>query len=51
MNTSTCVNRSSKKGVKGKTPYERYNGIELNIEHLGVFGSVVCEIHWEVEQP
>ena len=41
---STCVyvlNKSSTKGVKGKTPYERWNGRKPNISHLKIFGSVV----------
>ena len=41
---STCVyvlNRSSTKGVKGKTPYEKWNKRKLNVSHLRVFGSVV----------
>ena len=41
---STCVyvlNRSSTKGVKGKTPYEKWNKRKPNVSHLRVFGSVV----------
>ena len=41
---STCVyvlNRSSTKGVKGKTPYEKWNGRKPNVSHLRIFGSVV----------
>ena len=41
---STCVyvlNRSSTKGVKGKTPYERWNGRKPNVSHHRIFGSVV----------
>ena len=41
---STCVyvlNRSSTKGVKGQTPYEKWNGRKLNVSHLKIFGSVV----------
>ena len=41
---STCVyvlNRSSTKGVKGKTPYEKWNKRKPNVSHLRIFGSVV----------
>ena len=41
---STCVyvlNRSSTKGIKGKTPYEKWNGRKLNVSHLMVFRSIV----------
>ena len=40
---STCVYvlRSSTKGVKGQTPYEKWNGRKLNVSHLKIFGSVV----------
>ena len=41
---STCVyvlNRSSTKGVKGQTPYEKWNGRKPNVSHLKIFGSVV----------
>ena len=41
---STCVyvlNRSSTKRIKGKTPYEKWNGIKLNVSHLKVSESVV----------
>ena len=41
---STCVyvlNRSSTKGVKGHTPYEKWNGRKPNVSHLKIFGSVV----------
>ena len=41
---STCVyvlNRSSTKGVKGKTPYEKWNKRKPSVSHLKVFGSVV----------
>ena len=41
---STCVyvlNRSSTKGVKGKTPYERWNKRKPNMSHLRIFGSLV----------
>ena len=40
---STCVyvlNRSSTKGVKGKTPYKKWNGRKPNVSHLRIFGSV-----------
>ena len=35
------LNRSSTKGVKGKTPYEKWNKRKPNVSHLRVFGSVV----------
>ena len=41
---STCVyvlNRSSTKGVKGHTPYEKWNGRKPNVSHLKIFSSVV----------
>ena len=41
---STCVyvlKRSSTKGAKGKTPYEKWNGRKLDMSHLKIFGSVV----------
>ena len=41
---STCVyvlNRSSTKGVKGKTPYEKWNKRKPNVSHLRIFGSLV----------
>ena len=41
---STCVymlNRSSTKGVKGKTPYGKWNERKPNVSHLKIFGSVV----------
>ena len=41
---STCVyvlNRSSTKGVKGQTPYEKWNGRKPNVSHLKIFGLVV----------
>ena len=41
---STCVyvlNRSSTKGVKGKTPYEKWNKRKLSVSHLRIFRSVV----------
>ena len=41
---STCVyvlNRSSTKGVKRKTPYEKWNGRKPNVSHLRIFGSIV----------
>ena len=41
---STCVyvlNRSSTKGLKGKTPYEKWNGRKPNVSHLKVFRSSV----------
>ena len=41
---STCVyvlNRSSTKGVKGKTPYEKWNKRKPSVSHLKVFRSVV----------
>ena len=41
---STCVyvlNRSSTKGVKGKTPYKKWNGRKPNVSHLRIFGLVV----------
>ena len=34
-------NRSSTKGIKGKTPYEKWNERKLNVSHLKVFGSIV----------
>ena len=40
---STCVyvlNRSSTKGVKGKTPYEKWNKRKPSVSHLRIFGSV-----------
>ena len=40
----SCVyvlNRSSTKVLKGKTPYEKWNGRKPNVSHLKVFGSVV----------
>ena len=40
---NTCVyvrNRSSTKGVEGKTPYEKWKGSKLNVSHLRIFGSV-----------
>ena len=41
---STCVyvlNRSSTKGLEGKTPYEQWNGRKPNVSHLRIFGSIV----------
>ena len=41
---STCVyvlNRSLTKGIKGETPYEKWNGRKPNVSHLKVFGSIV----------
>ena len=41
---STCVyvlNMSSTKGVKGKTPYEKWNKRKSSVSHLRIFGSVV----------
>ena len=41
---STCVyvlNGSSTKGVKGQTPYEKWNGRKPNVSHLKIFGLVV----------
>ena len=41
---STCVyvlNRSSTKGVKGKTPYEKWNKRKPNVSHLRIFGFVI----------
>ena len=41
---STCVyvlNRSSTKGVKGKTPYKKWNKRKPNVSHLRIFGSLV----------
>ena len=41
---NTCVyvlNMSSTKGVKGKTPYEKWNGRKPNVRHPRIFGSVV----------
>ena len=38
---STCVyvlNRSSTKGVKGQTPYAKWNGRKPNVSHLKIFG-------------
>ena len=38
---STCayvLNRSSTKGVKGQTPYEKWNERKLNVSHLKIFG-------------
>ena len=35
------LNRSSTKGVKGKTPYEKWNGRKPNVIHLRIFGLVV----------
>ena len=40
---STCVyvlNRSSTKGVKGKTPYEKWNKTKPSVSHLRIFGSM-----------
>ena len=40
---STCVyvlNKSSTKGVKGKTPYEKWNKRKPSVSHLRIFGSV-----------
>ena len=40
---STCVyvlNRSSTKGVKGKTPYEKWDKRKPNASHLRIFGSM-----------
>ena len=41
---STCVcvlNRSSTKGIKGATPFEKWNGRKPNVSYLKVFGSIV----------
>ena len=35
------LNRSSTKGVKGKTPYEKWNKRNPNVSHLRIFGSLV----------
>ena len=35
------LNRSSTKGIKGKTPYEKWNGRKPNVSHLKVFESIV----------
>ena len=40
---STCVyvlNKSSTKGVKGKTPYEKWNERKPSVSYLRIFGSV-----------
>ena len=43
MNTCSYVlNLSSRKGVKGGTPYEKLNGRKPNVEHIKMFGYVVC---------
>ena len=42
ISTSLYVlNWSSTKGVKGKTPYEKWNKRKPNVSHLRIFGSVV----------
>ena len=41
---TTCVyvlNRSSTKGVKGKTLYKKWNGRKPSVSHLRIFGSIV----------
>ena len=35
------LNKSSTKGVKGKTPYEKWNKRKPNVSHLRIFESVV----------
>ena len=35
------LNKSSTKGVKGKTPYEKWNKRKRNVSHLRVFGSMI----------
>ena len=35
------LNRSSTEGVKGKTPYKKWNGRKPNVSHLRIFGLVV----------